>query len=130
MIPRFPVRAHLGALRRLHSARDASQILSQARSQASVFGVDPSVAYEPAVPVDLFQSSAAYLRDSFNLSWPEALLSLGALFRTVTFPLYVASIRKGRRRSEAAQELAELRDMAKEAVLLRDENLVRAIDRE
>lgn len=117
-------------VRAVHTSVAPDSLLEQVKTQASFFGVDPTVAYDPALPVELFQNAALTVRETFDVGWPVALLTLAASFRIATFPLYVGSILKGKRRAEAAKELTELRDMAKEAVLLRDQTLVQNIDRE
>ena len=108
----------------------ADLLLDQINKQAQYFMTDRSVAYDPSLPVDTFQRAVTSIHDNFGCEWPVALLSLAAIFRTVTFPLYASSMLKGKRRAEAAKDLTDLRDMAKEAVLLRDQDLVRDIDRE
>jgi membrane protein insertase Oxa1/YidC/SpoIIIJ len=114
--------------RRLFSTQS---LIDQARKQAEIFGLDPAHAYDPSLPVEAFQSAiGAVHSSSFDLSWASSCVAVAGIFRAATLPLYSQSIVKGRRRAEAAKELVDLRDMAKEAVLLRDQKLVQDIDRE
>lgn len=105
-------------------------ILDNVRRQAEFFGVEPSAVYDPALPVEAFQTAAQYVHDNLTHDWGLSFLSLAAVFRVLTFPLYASSLLKGKRRAEAARDLTDLRDMAKEAVLLRDQTLVQNIDKE
>jgi membrane protein insertase Oxa1/YidC/SpoIIIJ len=98
--------------------------------QAESWGVDESHAYDPSVPVDMFQTSAVAIHDFLGISWAETLALMTLAFRLVTLPLYIGSIAIGQRRARAAKELVELRIMAKEAVLLRDKDLLNGIDME
>lgn len=87
-------------------------------------------AYDPSLIVELFQRLATGAHDSFHISWGLSLLTLAAGFRAATFPLYAGSLLVGKRRALAAKELTGLRDIAKEAVLLKDQQLVHDIDKE
>jgi membrane protein insertase Oxa1/YidC/SpoIIIJ len=103
---------------------------TQIAQQASSWGSDPHIAYDPWLPVDLFQRLAVGIHDQAGLEWGTSLVSMAALYRGVTLPMYAGSVLVGRRRAAAAKELTELRDIAKEAVLLKDQKLVHDIDRE
>ena len=119
------------AIRRFSThASYQTTILDNVRRQAEFFGVEPSAVYDPALPVEGFQTAVLYVHDTLTHDWGLALLSLAAVFRVLTFPLYASSLLKGKRRAEAARDLTDLRDMAKEAVLLRDQTLVQNIDKE
>lgn len=115
---------------RLFTSASQNPILAEAKEQALILGVDPNEAYNPAMLVESFQNSAVYAHDDLGFSWPASLLCIAASFRGLTLPLYIGSVRKGQRRAQAAHELAEIRALAKEAVLLRDKDLVDAVDRE
>ena len=107
-----------------------ASISGRVTEQASFFGVDPSVAYDPSFPVEMFQRLAVSVNESSGLSWAGSLSLMALGFRVLTSPLYVGSVAIGQRRANAAKELTEFRDMAKEAVLLKDQQLVNQIDRE
>jgi membrane protein insertase Oxa1/YidC/SpoIIIJ len=105
-------------------------LIEQVTAQANAWGIDPTSAYDPSLPVEGFQRLAVNIHDSLGVEWGTALGLMALGFRWVTFPLYAGSVAVGRRRAAAAKELTELRDMAKEAVLLKDQKLVNDIDRE
>jgi membrane protein insertase Oxa1/YidC/SpoIIIJ len=120
----------LGWTRRYLSSVPSPSVNTQIAQQASSWGSDPHIAYDPWLPVDLFQRLAVGIHDQAGLEWGTSLVSMAALYRGVTLPMYAGSVLVGRRRAAAAKELTELRDIAKEAVLLKDQKLVHDIDRE
>jgi membrane protein insertase Oxa1/YidC/SpoIIIJ len=121
-------RSSIRLQRRLCSSK--SDIAENINSQASMFGVDPSAVYDPSFPVEMFQRTAIRIHDSLGISWASTLALIALGFRVITSPLYAGSAAVGKRRANAAKELTELRDMAKEAVLLKDQQLVDQIDKE
>ena len=116
--------------RRFSSSASFESILLRAKEQAAFLGVNPLEAYNPSIFTEGFQNLATYAHDNLGLTWPSSLLCIAASFRVITLPLYVGSVLKGKRRAEAASGLGEIRELAKEAVLLRDENLVNIVDKE
>lgn len=120
-----------GPIRRNFSSTSSSPlILRKITEQAQLFGVNPDEAYNPTFIVESFQSLITFTHGELGFSWPSSLLLLATSFRAITLPLYVSSTLKGMRRAEAAQQLGEVRALAKEAVLLRDQTLVNVVDRE
>ena len=128
-----PVRNMLltSPIRRTFSSSSAPlPILQKITEQAELFGVNPHEAYNPTLIVESFQCLISFTHGELGFSWPTSLLLLTTSFRAITLPLYVSSTLKGMRRAEAAQQLGEVRALAKEAVLLRDQTLVNVVDRE
>jgi membrane protein insertase Oxa1/YidC/SpoIIIJ len=127
---RYPSRILGTRFQTRSKATDTFALVNAAKQQAENFGVDSNSVYDPSIPIDLFQRFATYLHNDIGMTWPTTLISMAALVRLTSFPIYASSIIKGKRRAEAARELEDLRNMAKEAVLLRDQQLVHDIDRE
>lgn len=105
-------------------------LLEKVKAQADSWGIDSTAAYDPSLPVEGFQRAAVAIHDTLGVEWGTTLGLMALGFRVITFPLYAGSVAVGRRRASAAKELTELRDMAKEAVLLKDQKLVNDIDKE
>ena len=105
-------------------------VAGMAAQQATLFGVDLTQAYDPSIPVEGFQTALLTLHDAAGLDWSTSLLVTAGVFRAATFPIFSGSLKKGWQRAAAATELKDLRTLAREAVLLRDKNLVMDVDRE
>ena len=123
-------RQRIRVVSRCFSSASQVELASRIAEQAQLIGETAGTAYDPSLFVEAFQRLATGTHDSFHLSWSMSLLTLAAGFRAVTFPLYTGSLLVGKRRALAAKELTDLRDIAKEAVLLKDQQLVHDIDRE
>lgn len=98
--------------------------------QATLLNEDLSKSYDPSFPVEAFQTALQTVHNELGVTWVASLLLIASAFRICTFPLFKSSLIMGWRRSEAAVSLKDIREMAREAVLLRDKNLVLDIDRE
>jgi hypothetical protein len=69
--------------------RSSKPVIEQLLDQAKYFGVDEKIAYDPSLPVDLFQQSLHGLHAWLGSSWPAVCLAMAAGFRLLTMPVFV-----------------------------------------
>lgn len=74
---------------RVYPKRLSKSVLETLEEQSSNFGVSTRDAYDPCLPVDLFQQSLNSVHETLGTSWPLTSVAFASFFRLITAPIYV-----------------------------------------